>query len=314
MKRCSVKPYEGNEKYIFVSYCHKDKKYVFPIIEQLARDGYRVWYDEGIDPGSEWPEIIARHLNGSASCIAFISDNSLDSHNCRREINFALLKKKSFISVILEEVHMSLGMEMQLSATQSIFKYTLSTDGEFFEKLYEAKFLRECLGDPNPEIIVSSPDEYGNEGNHLFSENCLKRDTFSDKWFVENETSSSDREESASEDEKTSSEPLENDKTKYSAWLIRTKTNERINLLAGETKLGRSETICDYIISGNSAVGRYHMKIVNSGTDCKVIDNNSLNKTFLNGGQLEPQQEYVLKDGDAVRLANEKFVFYQSNQ
>lgn len=314
MKRCSVKPYEGNEKYIFVSYCHRDKKYVFPIIEQLSRDGYRVWYDEGIDPGSEWPEIIAHHLNGSASCIAFISDNSLDSHNCRREINFALLKKKSFISVILEEVHMSLGMEMQLSATQSIFKYTLSTDGEFFEKLYEAKFLKECLGNPNSEIIVSSPDEYGNESYNLFSENCLKRDTFSDKWFVENEISSSDREELASEDEKTLSEPVEKDKTKYSAWLIRTKTNEKINLLTGETKLGRSETICDYIISGNSAVGRYHMKIVNSGTDCKAIDNNSLNKTFLNGKQLEPQQEYVLKAGDAVRLANEKFVFYHSNQ
>ena len=56
MRRCSVKPYEGQEAYIFISYCHKDRASVFPIIEQMARDGYRVWYDEGIDPGSEWPE------------------------------------------------------------------------------------------------------------------------------------------------------------------------------------------------------------------------------------------------------------------
>jgi len=153
MRRCSVKPYEGGEKYIFVSYCHKDKKHVFPIIEQLAYDGYRVWYDEGIDPGSEWPEIIARHLNGCAACIAFISENSLNSHNCRREINFALLKKKPFISVVIEPVVMSLGMEMQLSATQSIFKYTLSTEVEFFKKLYDAKFLVDCFGTPDSSVV-----------------------------------------------------------------------------------------------------------------------------------------------------------------
>ena len=120
MRRCSVKPYEGQEAYIFISYCHKDRASVFPIIEQMARDGYRVWYDEGIDPGSEWPEIIASHLNGSAACIAFITENAVNSHNCKREINFALLKKKPFISVILEPVQMSMGMEMQLAATQAM--------------------------------------------------------------------------------------------------------------------------------------------------------------------------------------------------
>lgn len=61
MKRCSVRPYEGDENYIFISYCHKDKAKVFPIIEQLAKDGFRVWYDEGIAPGEDWPEVIAAH-------------------------------------------------------------------------------------------------------------------------------------------------------------------------------------------------------------------------------------------------------------
>ena len=131
MRKCAAKPYEGKEKYIFVSYCHRDRAQVFPIIEQLAKEGYRIWYDEGIDPGSEWPEIIAKKLNGSAICIAFITVNALNSHNCRREINFALLKKKFFISVILEPVEMTLGMEMQLSSAQSIFKYKLSSNKDF---------------------------------------------------------------------------------------------------------------------------------------------------------------------------------------
>lgn len=156
MDRCSVKPYEGHESFIFISYCHKDSGMVFPVIEQLAADGYRVWYDEGIDPGSEWPEIIADHLNKSTVCIAFISPNSVNSHNCKREINFALLKKKPFISIVLMETELSLGMEMQLSATQAIFKYKLHNDGEFFRKLYEAKFLSECFGRPSVSLKKES--------------------------------------------------------------------------------------------------------------------------------------------------------------
>lgn len=329
MKRCSAKPYEGDKKFIFVSYCHKDSKYVFPIIEQLAKDGYRVWYDEGIDPGSEWPEIIAHHLNGCAACVAFISENSLNSHNCRREINFALLKKKPFISVVLEEVKMSLGMEMQLSATQSIFKYTLPNNYEFFKKLYEAKFLYDCLGMPDPSIIVSDPSEYGEQKSGLFAEEELKRDTFSDKWFIEkNEHQDEKIEEKVKEkpvekiEEKVESEVKPNIEHKpkvetspakaYSACLIRIKTNEKINIPIGETKLGRSNTSCDYAISGNSAIGRFHARLINKNGVCFVVDNNSTNKTYLNDKRLDPEVEYKLADGDVVRLANEKFSFHEA--
>lgn len=178
MKRCSAKPYEGPEPYIFVSYCHKDKPQVFPIVERLARDGYRVWYDEGIDPGTEWPEIIAQHLNGCRLCIAFLSGNALDSHNCRREINFALLKKKPFLSVVLEPVALSLGIEMQLSATQSILKYEISSEAEFFRILYSAPPLAGCLGLPNLDIHISTPADYYRE-----APSQLRRESFSDRWF-----------------------------------------------------------------------------------------------------------------------------------
>ena len=39
---CRVVPYEGNEPYIFLSYCHKDQAKVYPIFEQMAFDGYRL--------------------------------------------------------------------------------------------------------------------------------------------------------------------------------------------------------------------------------------------------------------------------------
>ncbi|MGO5165469.1 MULTISPECIES: TIR domain-containing protein [unclassified Candidatus Paralachnospira] len=202
MRRCSVKPYEGQEAYIFISYCHKDRASVFPIIEQMARDGYRVWYDEGIDPGSEWPEIIASHLNGSAACVAFITENAVNSHNCKREINFALLKKKPFISVILEPVQMSMGMEMQLAATQAIFKYTLESEKEFYKKLYAARMLESSMGLPDAQIEVSRPEDYETEEESLFEETREPRDSFSDKWFrSEPETADANTDSQAKETE-----------------------------------------------------------------------------------------------------------------
>lgn len=257
MNKCTVKPYEGTSNYIFISYCHKDKEQVFPIIEQLNKDGYRVWYDEGIDPGTEWPEIIATHLNASYACLAFISENSLNSHNCRREINFALLKKKPFICIPLEEVQMSLGMEMQLSATQAIFKYKFDNDGDFFRKLYDAKFLQECFGEEDKRQI---PDRKAQ---------------------------------------------------KLTFGLLHLKTNQKVILKYGETNVGRSHSMCDYVITENATVGRLHAKVINEGSECYIVDNHSLNKTYLGNIELESGKKYYLSDGDTIRFSNEKFIFYK---
>ncbi len=332
MRRCSVKPYEGGEKYIFVSYSHNDKKRVFPVIEQLAYDGYRVWYDEGVDPGSEWPDIIARHLNGCAACIAFISENSLNSYNCRGEINFALLKKKPFITVVIEPVVMPLGMEMQLSATQAIFKYTLSTETEFFKKLYGAKFLVDCFGTPDSSVVISKPEDYEDDKLRVpFGESDLKRETFSEKWFInvaqeENEkvaeisgkVEKHSADESVDENKTVVNEPETPNLTPRSyaeikSWLIRVKTNEKIVLETDETKLGRSETMTDYTIVENSLIGRVHAMIILKDNKYFIMDNNSKNKTFLNAKELEPKKEYELSNGDSIRLANEKFIFHQED-
>ena len=148
MQRCAFTPYEGKKPYIFVSYAHKDSARVFPILEELDRRGYRVWYDDGIAPGSEWPENIAQHLDGCSLTLAFISPNSIASANCRREVTFALSKRKPFLGILLEKTEMSLGMEMQLSAQQCIMKYTYTSDEDFFRKVCSCPDLIPCLGQP----------------------------------------------------------------------------------------------------------------------------------------------------------------------
>ena len=154
--------YEGPEDYIFVSYSHKDTEKVVPIMEKLRELGCRIWYDEGITPGSEWPEDIARHLNGCAMAIAFISPNSMASVNCRREINFALSKQKPFLSVVLEPTEMPLGMELQLSAQQSVLRYNYRTEEQFIDKICACPDLARCkesLKQPEPAPLVEPVPE-----------------------------------------------------------------------------------------------------------------------------------------------------------
>ena len=84
-----VRAYEGNKPYIFVSYAHLDSDAVLPVIRALYERKYRVWYDEGIAPGSEWPENIERHLDGADTVLVFVSAHSLDSKNCENEVRAA---------------------------------------------------------------------------------------------------------------------------------------------------------------------------------------------------------------------------------
>ena len=85
----NIIPYKGNEPYIFISYAHKDGVAVRAVLERMQRDGYRVWFDEGIDPGTEWDEVIASHVETCGYFLAFVSENYLASENCKDELNYA---------------------------------------------------------------------------------------------------------------------------------------------------------------------------------------------------------------------------------
>lgn len=163
MQRCAFTPYEGKKPYIFISYAHKDSEQVFPILEELDRRGYRIWYDDGIAPGSEWPENIAQHLDGCSLTLAFISPNSIASANCRREVTFALAKHKPFLGIVLKPTEMSLGMEMQLSAQQCIMKYTYATQEDFYRKICSCPDLEPCLGQPKAVPVPAAAPAVASE-------------------------------------------------------------------------------------------------------------------------------------------------------
>lgn len=136
-------PYEGSDPYIFVSYSHRDEDRVMSVVHRMQEDGYRVWYDEGIELGADWPESVAIHLRDCAVMLAFISAAFLDSHNCRKEIDYAVSKKKPMLYLLLEDVTFSPGMEMQLSTVQSFSIHKAPSD-VFYRKLYASGLLLSC--------------------------------------------------------------------------------------------------------------------------------------------------------------------------
>lgn len=116
-----MKPYEGKEEYVFVSYSHKDKDKILPLLEDLALCSCNIWYDEGIHSGTDWSEEIAKHLN-SANCILFmVSNQSIASEYVKDELVFAKSKGKKILPVFLEKVELPLGIELLLGKVQYLF-------------------------------------------------------------------------------------------------------------------------------------------------------------------------------------------------
>ena len=55
--------------FVFVSYAHADKVLAYQELLRIRSFGIRVWYDEGIGAGSEWPEAIANALSKAAAFV-----------------------------------------------------------------------------------------------------------------------------------------------------------------------------------------------------------------------------------------------------
>lgn len=129
---------DESKPYIFVSYAHRDSGAVLPIIETLSENGYNVWYDDGIEPGSEWDENIASHIDQCSYFIAFISKAYMESENCKDELNYARDLEKENLLVYLEDVQLSGGMAMRMNRLQAIMWHQF--DGNQEDKAYRKLF------------------------------------------------------------------------------------------------------------------------------------------------------------------------------
>jgi len=127
--------YKGNDAYVFVSYSHVDSALVAEDLAWFQEHNLNVWYDEGIEGGTEWREEIARALKNASLVLFYVSENSVVSENCRKEVNLADLSKVPILPVLLSETELPTGLDLTLSDRQAIHRYSQS-DHDYRTKLH----------------------------------------------------------------------------------------------------------------------------------------------------------------------------------
>ena len=90
---------------------------------------------------------------------------------------------------------------------------------------------------------------------------------------------------------------------------VRKSTGEIINITKPEFIIGKSKTKADYAIENNSAISREHCIVIQRDGVNYIKDNNSTNHTYVNGVELQPGKEVLLKHKTEVRLGDEEFTF-----
>lgn len=132
---------DESKPYIFVSYAHKDSDRVYPILERLSEVGFNIWFDKGIEAGSTWDDNIASHIDSSTYFMAFVSENYLNSNNCKDEISYSRDLDKDMLLVYLDEVALPSGMAMRLNRNQAVIWNEKDDlyNNEDFSKILNAK-------------------------------------------------------------------------------------------------------------------------------------------------------------------------------
>lgn len=147
--KCRATPYQGQEPFAFFSYCHKDSSRVYPLIEELTELGYRIWFDEGIGIGDEWPEVIARKLEECNTFLVAMTPDYCCSHNCKNEMTYQVEDQKPMLPLMMEDFPLSGGIKLQLAGTQYLRLFDRSP-ADWAGLITNSGMLAACKGAPLP--------------------------------------------------------------------------------------------------------------------------------------------------------------------
>ena len=93
------------------------------------------------------------------------------------------------------------------------------------------------------------------------------------------------------------------------SYLVRKKDGTKTVLEKPLIRIGRNRPDLEINLRGNNHIGHIHASILMSNGSYAVIDHQSVNHTYLNHQQLEPEKQYPLKNGDLIVFADEEFEF-----
>ena len=118
--------YRGDEPYIFVCYSHEDSAMVYREIQSLQRQGFNIWWDEGIDPGTAWRDELVNAIKRSAAFLLFVTPRSVVSQHCLRELHFAEEEDRPFLAVHLQPTTLPDRLRFSIGGRQAILAHDMS--------------------------------------------------------------------------------------------------------------------------------------------------------------------------------------------
>lgn len=93
-------------------------------------------------------------------------------------------------------------------------------------------------------------------------------------------------------------------------WLERCSNGERRNVDKPVFRIGKDPSHVDYFVDGNPAVSRNHAHILSRSGRYFLVDDKSLNHSYVDGMIIPVQKEYEIFEGSNICLANEDFIFH----
>lgn len=142
--------YEGDRCFAFVSYKRDESDVIYPIIEHLMQEGYRVWIDtadNAIAGGEKWHDVLMRHIDDCRVFICFLSDLSVNhSPYCCDERRRALEQGKDILPIYVDQLVALPAEEKELGDLHSLFlsNYPNRVYDNLLRDIGSAKGMSEC--------------------------------------------------------------------------------------------------------------------------------------------------------------------------
>lgn len=120
------------ENSIFISYSHKDAETVNTIAKIIKKATVmEVWYDSSLRGGENYFSVIANQIIKSTFFVFIVSDNSVESDWCLRELEFAASERKIIVAIWLDNITISPRVKLVIQNTHYINYYSASSDSFF---------------------------------------------------------------------------------------------------------------------------------------------------------------------------------------
>jgi len=130
---------------VFISYANEDQGRVEPLVDELQRHHWDVWWDRCIPPGLTWDQVIEKALKEARCVIVLWSKSSVQSHWVKTEAEEA--RQRNILIPVLLDSDVTIPLAFRFLQAANLADTFGGFSGAEFEKLTSAvaRVLSECV-------------------------------------------------------------------------------------------------------------------------------------------------------------------------